>query len=122
MGSSKFLNLVVLISILGNGVQAICDLQSIEINQTTTGETVEGMPQYEVEIKNSCICTQLDVTLDCAGFITVQPIEPAIIRMDGEKCIVKDGLPIHFNDVIKFNYAWDSTFVFVPISSQIACS
>ncbi|KAK1295435.1 hypothetical protein QJS10_CPA16g00452 [Acorus calamus] len=55
-------------------------------------------------------------------FITVQPIDPAIIRMDGEKCIVRDGLPIHFNDVIKFNYAWDRIFIFVPISSQIACS
>ncbi|EXB80735.1 hypothetical protein L484_008515 [Morus notabilis] len=101
-----------------------CAIQDIQIARSRTGELVENKPEWSVTIKNECSCTQLDLHLDCNGYQTVKLVDPSILSIsnDGQYCLVNNGQPIYAFGSISFTYAWDTSFPFRPISSQIACS
>ncbi|PRQ26698.1 hypothetical protein RchiOBHm_Chr6g0297461 [Rosa chinensis] len=99
-----------------------CSVKDISIEQSQTGKSVKNKPEWNVTIANGCSCSQLNVKLACDGFQTVEDIDPSILSVSGGECLVKNGQPVYANGGFNFFYAWDTSFSFNPISSQIACS
>lgn len=97
-----------------------CSLSDIHVNQSRTGRTVNGKSQWTVYITNWCACVQTNVQLDCKWFQTVEAIEPSLLQVSGDVCLVSAGQPI-WKGAIEFNYAWDTQFPLTPISSIVAC-
>ncbi|GMN45468.1 hypothetical protein TIFTF001_014660 [Ficus carica] len=119
----KFLCLVLVFITLivgGNGDQ--CSIADIKIDQSQTGAKVENKPEWSVTIRNECVCSQTDLQLDCNGYQTVKQVDPSILSVSGGHCLVNNGQPVYGFKNISFTYAWDTSFPFNPISSQIACS
>ncbi|RDY06787.1 Protein TAPETUM DETERMINANT 1, partial [Mucuna pruriens] len=98
-----------------------CFLRNISVSQFQTGVRVQGKPEWGVTITNKCPCVQKNVVLNCTGFQSVEPINPSLLRIRNNVCLVNSGQTIYGNDV-KFKYAWDHPFPLNPISSDIFCS
>lgn len=92
------------------------------MSKSGTGNTVEGKREWKVMVSNNCECTQMDVKLDCNGFETSKAIDPSILSQSGVVCVFNDGQPIAPESQLNFTYAWDTSFPFTPVSSQIARS
>jgi hypothetical protein len=78
-----------------------------------------------VTVVNTCICTQLNVKLECMGFNSSVIVDPAgMITLDGDNgpCSLNGGQPVHQNETVTFNYAWSTKMSFKPVGSTIACS
>ncbi|KAG6473751.1 TPD1 protein homolog 1-like [Zingiber officinale] len=102
--------------------QGQCSLSDISVTQTAVG-VVQGVTEYQVSISNGCICTHLNVVFQCAGFNSVEPVDPDLFKpTGGDQCLVNHGGPIHDGDTISFNYAPQSQVALSPLSSEIACS
>ncbi|RWW65526.1 hypothetical protein BHE74_00027157 [Ensete ventricosum] len=77
------------------GLAEPCSSSDIAVRQTRTGGTVEGKPEYEVLVTNTCECSQSRVLLQCYGLSSVEPVNRRAIRpVDEELCIVGGGRPI----------------------------
>ncbi|KAK7356607.1 hypothetical protein VNO80_15882 [Phaseolus coccineus] len=100
-----------------------CSLRNLEVRQYDTGKALKGYQEYAVSIFNKCseLCVQSNVKLNCTGFQTVEKVEPSILRVSGDVCVVNNGLPITSDATTNFRYAWSNSFNFNPISSQINC-
>ncbi|KAJ0961127.1 hypothetical protein J5N97_000902 [Dioscorea zingiberensis] len=106
----------------GNGQTTRCNLSNIGINQTRTGVLVNGVDEYAVVISNNCACPQSSVLLKCAGFSTVENVDPSLFKPVGDdQCSVNNGRPLVQGSPITFNYAWASPQVFLPAGSVINC-
>ncbi|KAJ8493811.1 hypothetical protein OPV22_015532 [Ensete ventricosum] len=117
---SLFLALVLCIS--SGGLAEPCSSSDIAVRQTRTGGTVEGKPEYEVLVTNTCECSQSRVLLQCYGLSSVEPVNRRAIRpVDEELCIVGGGRPITKGAPIRFKYAWMTPQDFPVISTQIHC-
>ncbi|MBA0667488.1 hypothetical protein Goklo_000563, partial [Gossypium klotzschianum] len=81
-------------------------IANITISQSQTGKTVENKPGWKATVKNDCICTQSDLKLNSNWFQTVEDVESSVI----------------YSSNLSFIYAWDTSFPFKPISSQVICS
>lgn len=92
------------------------------MTQDGTGVQIQGKPEYKVTVTNDCICSQSELELQCTGFQSLEGIDPAVLRIDGDKCLLNNGVPLHGSESITFKYAWDTKFNLVPLSSQINCS
>ncbi|KAL9439994.1 hypothetical protein AB3S75_018790 [Citrus x aurantiifolia] len=118
----KFLPAIILFTIITKG-NCHCTLDNIKISQSQTGKTVPKKQEWRVTLNNTCICTQSELKLSCKGFQTVVPIDPSIIAISGDECtVVNNGKPFYGFTTLSFNYAWDTSFPFKPVSSQISCS
>ncbi|KAI3852439.1 hypothetical protein MKX03_009402 [Papaver bracteatum] len=72
-----------------------CELSNIKISQTPTGVAIHGQPEYEVSVTNDCICTHLDVVINCPGFHSVEGVSPSIFETTGgDLCTLKSGGPV----------------------------
>ncbi|KAK7357759.1 hypothetical protein VNO80_17055 [Phaseolus coccineus] len=71
-----------------------CSLKDIHVTQSRTGRTVGGKPEWGVTITNWCACVQQNVKLNCKGFQTVEGIEPSLLNVSGDVCLVTSGKPI----------------------------
>jgi len=100
-----------------------CSLRNLEVSQYGTGKAIKGYQEYAVSISNKCseLCVQSKVKLNCSGFQTVEKVEPSILRVSGDVCVVNNGLPITSDATINFRYAGSNSFNFNPISSDIHC-
>ncbi|KAL5787275.1 hypothetical protein ACOSP7_004224 [Xanthoceras sorbifolium] len=107
--------------IIGKGY-CQCKTENLKIVQQQTGKQVQNKPEWTVTISTGCPCTQLDVKLACDGFQTVEPIASTVLAKSGGECVVNNGQPIFPSKDFSFTYAWDTSFQFKPLSSQIACS
>jgi len=103
--------------ILGYGK---CSLRDIVVNQAKTGHILGGKPEWTVSITNECACPQSNVQLNCKGFQTAEIVQPSLLKILGDICLLNAGQPIQ-KDAIIFNYAWDTQFSLNPISSQVSC-
>jgi len=103
--------------ILGYGQ---CSLGDIHVNQTKTGRIVGGKPEWTVSITNRCACSQTNVQLNCKGFKTAEAVEPSLLKISSNVCLVSGGQPV-WKGAIVFNYAWDTQFPLNPISSKVSC-
>lgn len=107
---------------LCNVASCECSYDDLIVTQSTTGRQVESQIEWEVKIENNCTCTQLDVKLDCEGFQTAEPIDSSVLAKSGDECLLNNGLPVYGHSIANFTYAWNTSFPFKAISSQIACS
>ncbi|TKY59944.1 TAPETUM DETERMINANT 1 [Spatholobus suberectus] len=98
-----------------------CSLRDLSISQFRTGVRVQGKPEWSVTIANKCPCVQKNVILNCKGFQSVEHINPSLLRVSHNVCLVNGGQSIYGN-VVKFTYVWDQAFPLNPISSEISCS
>lgn len=106
------------INISGN-CRPACKLSDLKITQYTSGKMVEGIPELKVTVTNDCACAQSDVKVHCAGFQTLEAIDPGLLRKDGDTCLLNNGQPLQGNQSFIFNYVWGTKYDFVPISSEI---
>ncbi|TXG67551.1 hypothetical protein EZV62_008826 [Acer yangbiense] len=79
-------------------------------------------PSLKVAISTGCPCAQLEVKLAYDGFQTVEAIDSLVLAKSGGECLVNNGQPIFPNKDFSFTYAWDTSFQFKTLSSQVACS
>ncbi|XP_075636990.1 uncharacterized protein At1g05835-like [Castanea sativa] len=117
----KFLCVLFVLSFVGKG-NCQCTLSQVTIKQSKTGEVVQQKPVWSVTINNGCPCSQSDLKLSCNGFQTVKPVDPSVLSQSGNECLVNNGLPVQPSSSVSFTYAWDTSFSFQPLSSQINCS
>ncbi|KAJ4756085.1 hypothetical protein LUZ62_090490 [Rhynchospora pubera] len=117
----KLLTVSIVIACFICSGQAQCSLSNVIIKQSNTGVWIHGKPEIQATINSACPCQQYNVTFDVAGFQTTEEVDPNILNSNG---LVYNGnaLPKADEEGLKFKYAWDSLFLFKPISSQIACS
>ncbi|CAL5027833.1 unnamed protein product [Urochloa decumbens] len=100
-----------------------CRRGDLVVRQRATGRTVEGKPEYAVEVRNACRCAQSRVVLRCYGLSTVEPVDPRAIRaVDAERCLLRGGraLPAR-GGAVRFTYAWMTPQDFPLLSSQPHC-
>ncbi|KAL5719017.1 hypothetical protein ACHQM5_011855 [Ranunculus cassubicifolius] len=116
---------LVLLSLIGTG---LCDdectntFKDIKVSQSLTGIEVQGKTEYQVSISSDCGCSQTDVKFSCPGFQSVEPVDPTVFSVNGDECFVNVVYGRGDAYAVVFKYAWDTSFDFVPISSNIACS
>nr|XP_027186345.1 uncharacterized protein LOC101493397 [Cicer arietinum] len=119
----KTLNLKCLISILfltfviKGSCEDSCPLKSLNTVQTKTGKVIQGKPEWNVLVTNNCICSQSQIKLACKGFQSVQKIDPLILSKNGDNCLLSNGHILVDSDREAFTYAWDTPYLFIPISS-----
>ncbi|XP_057450752.1 uncharacterized protein LOC130742666 [Lotus japonicus] len=119
--TAKVLGIVFFLVLISQGYGQYCSLKDLSLSQSKTGAKVQGKPEYSVSITNKCACVQSDVKLNCRGFKTVEKIDPSLLQVLGDECLVNYGNSI-YRDAVNFTYAWDRPFPLFPISSQISCS
>ncbi|OVA09604.1 hypothetical protein BVC80_9101g130 [Macleaya cordata] len=113
-----FLLLTILLEGVCTSAKSICELSSLHIDQSKTGELYAGKPVYRVGVANWCACTQSNVVLNCGGFKSVKPIDPQLIELNDDKCLINDGRPFK---VHVFEYAADTQYNFTVAKSDPAC-
>ncbi|CAA7396296.1 unnamed protein product [Spirodela intermedia] len=116
--------LLLLLCVLLHGGAAAgkCRLESIGVKQEKTGAVVEGKPEYEVTVRNGCLCPQSRVVVRCYGLSSLRAVDPRAIRPVGETdCLVNGGRPIVGGAAVKFRYAWTTPQDFPLVSSKISC-
>lgn len=97
-------------------------MSDLHVTQHPTGIQIKQNPEFFVTIFNNCSCAQKNVKLECLNFQTVEPINPSILSVSGDVCLVNGGQPIASGDVsVTFKYAWPHTFPLNPISSDSVC-
>ncbi|KAE8687754.1 flotillin-like protein 4-like [Hibiscus syriacus] len=109
------------LALLGQGY-CQCSIADVRISQTQTGKTVENKPEWKATITNGCPCTQSDLKLSCDGFQSAEAVDPSVMSKSGGECLINGGEPVAPNSDLSFNYAWDTSFSFKPLSSQPNCS
>ncbi|CAN6270425.1 unnamed protein product [Urochloa humidicola] len=100
-----------------------CRRGELVVRQRATGRTVEGKPEYAVEVQNACRCAQSRVVLRCYGLSTVEPVDPGAIRaVDDERCLLRGGRALAARGgAVRFTYAWMTPQDFPLVSSQPHC-
>ncbi|TKY51868.1 hypothetical protein E2542_SST23387 [Spatholobus suberectus] len=104
-------------------VDGQCTLRNLDVHQDSIGKPFQGYYEYAVSIFNRCpeLCVQRNVKLNCTGFQTLENLDPSILKVSGDVCLVKNGLSITSDAAVNFRYAWRHQFDLNPISSDIHC-
>ncbi|KAE9603010.1 hypothetical protein Lal_00012803 [Lupinus albus] len=93
----------------GGGLR-FCRNSDVNVNQSQTGTQIKGKPEWVVTITNKCPCVIEQVTLNCTGFQTVEPIPSSTLNVTGDKCLLNNGKPINNGASVTFKYASDKSF------------
>ncbi|KAF3323613.1 hypothetical protein FCM35_KLT12344 [Carex littledalei] len=101
--------------------QSQCSYRDILVTESRTGSFIQGKPQYQVVIRNNCVCAQSGIQLDCTGFTSFEEIKASILRRAGNMCILIQGGTLNRGDWVQFKYAADRQFGFNPINSDPSC-
>ncbi|KAK7279069.1 hypothetical protein RJT34_24113 [Clitoria ternatea] len=100
-----------------------CSLNNINIGTTRSGREIQGKPEWNVSVINNCSCDQSQIKLSCQGFQSAETIDPAILSMEGDSCLLINGNSLKGFATVNFSYAWDPPFLLLPTSSVITtCS
>ncbi|CAL1385109.1 unnamed protein product [Linum trigynum] len=113
-------NLVVVLVLATKGL-CVCDLNGVTIGTTRSGSTREGEVQWNVEVINNCACPISNLVVSCKGFASTLPVNPALFKQNGDKCLVNGGNPIAPKASVKFSYAWHSPTILIPNSLSSSC-
>ncbi|KAL8142755.1 hypothetical protein V2J09_015787 [Rumex salicifolius] len=123
--NNTFAALLILTFILqGKGISGQleeCDISKIQVTVHRTSTQVEGNREFLVVISNVCWCPQSNITLTCDRFQSVEPVDPAVVAVDGSAFLVNGGKPLVNGRPVSFKYAWSERFRFYPLASQINC-
>ena len=100
-----------------------CRRGELVVRQRATGRTVEGKPEYAVEVRNACRCAQSRVVLRCYGLSSVEAVDPRAIRaVDGERCLLRGGRALApRGGAVRFTYASMTPQDFPLVSSTPHC-
>ncbi|XP_061343769.1 protein TAPETUM DETERMINANT 1 [Gastrolobium bilobum] len=100
-----------------------CSLNNINIGTTRSGRQIQGMPEWNVTVINNCSCEQSQIRLACKGFQTTEGVNPSILSMKGDSCLLINGNPLQAFATVSFSYAWDPPFLLLPTNSVLGnCS
>lgn len=55
--------------------------------------------------------------INCKGFQSSMPIDPTVLKKQGDNCLLFNGHALSGGDGNQFAYAWDSAFNFYAVSS-----
>ncbi|CAB4297353.1 unnamed protein product [Prunus armeniaca] len=116
---AKSFVLVLLLSLVSKGFCA-CTLNNINIGTARSGREIGGKPEWNVVVTNNCACAQTSIVLSCRGFQTAEPVDPAILKKQGDVCLLIMGNLLDAGASVKFSYAWDPPFLLLPSSSVIS--
>ncbi|TKY45425.1 hypothetical protein E2542_SST30612 [Spatholobus suberectus] len=75
----KILSVVLFFVLISQGYSQ-CSLSDLSISQFQSGVRVQGKPEWSVTITNKCPCVQKNVILNCAGFHSVERIDPSLFE------------------------------------------
>ncbi|KAE9603011.1 hypothetical protein Lalb_Chr12g0205721 [Lupinus albus] len=120
--TNKIFSILLFLGLIFQGYGQSCSLNDLSVSVAKAGSFIQGKPEWEVTIANNCVCKQQNVKLNCTGFQTLELIDPSVLSVSGNVCLVNAGKPIISNDPFTFKYAWDYLFQLTPINSTIACS
>ncbi|MED6111511.1 hypothetical protein PIB30_052952 [Stylosanthes scabra] len=116
-----FLPLVLLILIVKGSCD--CSLNNINIGTTRSGKEIQGKPEWNVSVINNCSCAQSQIQLACQGFQSAESVDPSILSVKSDTCLLINGKPLQGFDSVVFSYAWDPPFLLLPKSSVLGtCS
>ncbi|KAL4650829.1 hypothetical protein ACB092_01G115500 [Castanea dentata] len=110
--------LILFLSLISKGFYA-CSLDNININTIRSGREIQGKPEWNVTVINNCNCPQLLIKLSCKGFQTVENVDPSILSIMDDKCLLIRGKPLEGFASVKFSYAWDPPFILLPSESIV---
>ncbi|XP_031476883.1 TPD1 protein homolog 1-like [Nymphaea colorata] len=123
--SSKLLAAFLILYIVAHASGKLCDKSSVNVSYERTGTVVEGQPEWEVVVRNTCGCSLSHVQLTCTGFSTVKEVDPRLFRSlakDQDHCLVNDGKPIAPSSTVRFSYAWLTPYDLPFFSAQPRCT
>ncbi|KAJ1395283.1 hypothetical protein SESBI_33435 [Sesbania bispinosa] len=83
-----------------------CTNRDISISQSK--ESTTGIPQYVVEIVNTCVseCAPYAIHLHCGWFASARIINPRLFkRLSYDDCLVNGGKPLASTQIIRFIYS-----------------
>ncbi|CAN6464664.1 unnamed protein product [Victoria cruziana] len=124
--SSKLLAAYLILCLLASGACGKpCDRSSVDVSYERTGTVVEGQPEWEVVVRNTCSCSLSHVQLTCTGFSTVKEVDPSLFRNlanDQDHCLVNNGKPIAPSSAVRFSYAWLTPYDLPFFSAQPRCT
>ncbi|GAB4832627.1 hypothetical protein Ancab_006645 [Ancistrocladus abbreviatus] len=98
-----------------------CSISDIKVRTARSGRVVEGVPEYRVIISNQCSCSQSNLIVKCFDLPTVEPVNPAILKVMGQTCLVNSGKPIVRGKPVVFEYAFLQPTDLIPLSSKLSC-
>ncbi|KAL2489549.1 Beta-1 [Forsythia ovata] len=110
-----------LFSFISPAIGQQCDLNNFVIGTVRSGREIEGKPEWNVQVVNTCKCPQSNIVLSCKGFQTVEPISPSIFNKVGDFCHINQDLPVQPQASVRFSYAWDPPFLLRPASAKVLC-
>ncbi|KAL2338953.1 hypothetical protein Fmac_013399 [Flemingia macrophylla] len=87
-------------------LQGACTNRDISISQSI--ESTSGIPQYVVEIVNTCVsgCAPHDIHLLCGWFASARVISPTLFkRLAFDNCLVNGGKTLASSQIIRFTYS-----------------
>jgi len=100
-----------------------CSKSSMEVSQSPTVPLPSGIPQYTVEMANTCSrsnCSVSHIHLKCGMFTSATLINPKIFkRLRYNDCLVNDGNPLSSGVILSFKYA--SSFPYPLSVSYLRC-
>nr|XP_051229426.1 TPD1 protein homolog 1B-like [Lolium perenne] len=93
----------------------------MHLSQSRAGSTGGGMPEYTVEITNTCLdCNVCNVHLSCGNFTSTELVDPATFRrLAVNDCLVNNGGPIGPGELITFHYA--NSFIYDMKVKSASC-
>ncbi|XP_047085287.1 TPD1 protein homolog 1B-like [Lolium rigidum] len=93
----------------------------MHLSQSRAGSTGGGMPEYTVEITNTCLdCNVCNVHLSCGDFASTELVDPATFRrLAVNDCLVNNGGPIGPGELITFHYA--NSFIYDMKVKSASC-
>ncbi|KAF1876247.1 hypothetical protein Lal_00006878 [Lupinus albus] len=111
------------LGLISQGYCKPCSFRDLSVTKSKTGVVIQGKPEWLVTVSNNCLrCGQSQVTLNCRGYKTVEPVDPNILTYSGtDYCLINYGKPIYKQQPVTFKYAWYPAFSLSPNSSQINC-
>ncbi|KAG4982914.1 hypothetical protein AAZX31_10G108200 [Glycine max] len=119
----KYFTSILFLTLVIKGSCDDCSLNNINIGTSRTGREIQGQPEWNVTVINNCNCEQSQIKLSCKGFQSAESVDPSILSMEGDSCLLINGNPMKGSDTVNFSYAWDPPFLLLPTSSVLGpCS
>jgi hypothetical protein len=103
-------------------VEEHCNKATIQIRQAATIPLPNGIPQYRVEIANTCVtgCNITNIHVPCGKCSSARLVNPTIFkRLSYNDCLVNDGKLFPNGKVITFVYA--NTYSYSLSVSTLTC-
>ncbi|CAI0376922.1 unnamed protein product [Linum tenue] len=84
------------------------------IGTVRSGREFKGQTEWNVTFTNRCKCPIKTIVLSCQGFQSAEPVSPSVLKVNGDQCLLYDGLQLKAGGSLSFSYAWDSPFNLTP--------